>query len=632
MRRHSQTTSLLGFQGVGHLPFRKLFTAITVMLLAVVGYGQVQPVSTNATASGYVCVQRGPNSRVWQSETFMTNAVGDVTTNFQTYTELATGVCYSNSSTGGQWLDSVEQVEAVPGGAQAVQGRHQVYFTSDADTPTGNITVVMPDGKQLSSTVFGLAYFDTASGSNAPVAYLQHCQGAIVANNQVVYSQAFTNLNADILYTYTKAGLSQDVVLHQAPPAPHQFGLSDATTVLQVYTAFINPPMPTATCVTNGNVVDDQVLSWGAMSMGVGQTLFVNGQESPLNLNSVQKQWVQYSNSWYLIESIGWGAISNQLSGMPQASNLNPKRGSARRMAFLDRAAKGDHKQEAMKVAQTETGGKGLNSTGGNGGNGEVRMPGTGVRRDFNTRGAKGAKRDIKEAAMKVGKLEAGGKRLLVDYDLLSSTTNLTLQGDSTYLCSSLVNVTQTLTIEGGTVIKYSGSGEINVSGSGSNIVCETGPYRPAVFTSVYDGTVGQVISNGTPTVAHTYVNFTVASSQPITLRYLRFSYASTAVSAVITANPDSSDWIRVWDTQFYQCTTAVAGQVECQTATFYLYNVLFADVYYGFEPIGSNTNVVAFAENVTADQMEYFAYNLVGANATAANCIFTAVTNKPAS
>jgi hypothetical protein len=159
-----------------------------LILLAATASAQVQTVSSNvATAPGYVCVQRGPNSRVWQSATFATNSEGDVTTNFQSYTELGTGICFSNDSTGGQWVDSVEQVEAVAGGAQAVQGRHQVFWANNANTPGGAaMTITTPEGKQLSSGVFGLAYFDLSSGSNAPVAYIQSSEGAIVAPNQVL--------------------------------------------------------------------------------------------------------------------------------------------------------------------------------------------------------------------------------------------------------------------------------------------------------------------------------------------------------------------------------------------------------------------------------------------------------------
>jgi hypothetical protein len=48
-------------------------------------------------------------------------------------------------------------------------------------------------------------------------------------------------------------GLSQDIVLHQAPPAPDRYGLSDETTILQVYTEFFNPPQPEMTVFISTN-------------------------------------------------------------------------------------------------------------------------------------------------------------------------------------------------------------------------------------------------------------------------------------------------------------------------------------------------------------------------------------------
>jgi hypothetical protein len=89
------------------------------------GQGQTpSPTATNLTAStGYVCIQRGPDSRIWQSATFQTNSEGDVTTNFQSYTELGTGICYIPEGEI-NYVDTIEQVDPVPGGAQAIQGPH----------------------------------------------------------------------------------------------------------------------------------------------------------------------------------------------------------------------------------------------------------------------------------------------------------------------------------------------------------------------------------------------------------------------------------------------------------------------------------------------------------------------------
>ena len=312
------------------------YGALLLFLLFRSGICQAQAppgTTTNQLNSpNYVCVQSGPYSKVWQNTFLSTDASGNVTTNVQSYEELATGICYLLN---GQYVDSVEQVDPVPGGAQAVQGRYQVQWALNANTPGGAVNVTTADGKQLASTVFGLAYYDVATGSNVAIAGLTNCNGSIVAPNQVLYAGAFSNLTADLLYTYTKAGLSQDIVLHQAPLPPDTYGLSDATTILQVYTEFFNPPQPQITAVTNASVIDDQILDFGDMKMAIGQALFLNAQNQSLTVGSVQKQWVQINNGTFLIESISYQSISNQLQQLPQASNLKPNRASIRRLAVV---------------------------------------------------------------------------------------------------------------------------------------------------------------------------------------------------------------------------------------------------------------------------------------------------------
>ncbi len=107
-----------------------------------------------STASDYVCVERGPHSKVWQRAVLHTNQSGVVRTNLQSYTELATGLCHLQD---GQYVDSVEQIDAVADGAKAIQCRHRVHWAANANTPDGAVTLTTPDAKRLSSTVFGMA-------------------------------------------------------------------------------------------------------------------------------------------------------------------------------------------------------------------------------------------------------------------------------------------------------------------------------------------------------------------------------------------------------------------------------------------------------------------------------------------
>jgi hypothetical protein len=545
-----------------------------------------QTATSQLVATQYTCVQRGPYSKVWQQNLVSTNAIGDVTTNVQSYEELSTGICYLSN---GAYVDSVEEVDPVPGGAQAVQGRHQVQWALNANTPGGAVTVTTPDAKQISSTVFGLAYYDVATGSNAVIGQLKNCNGTIEAPNQVVYADAFSNVTAEICYTYTKAGLSQDIVLLQAPPAPDSYGLSDETTILQVYTAFFNVPQPEMTVVTNDNVVDDQVLDFGDMKMGMGQAFFVNGQNGPVAAGIVTKQWVQINNSTYLIEAIPYQSILEQLQQLPHASNIKPSRGSIGRLAFLD----SDPSRSGTSTKAAEP--------------------------------------------MKLAKAESTKPRLKVDYDLLSSSTNLTLQGDTTYFVTGAVNITGTTTIEGGTVVKYTNSATAQITGT--NIVCLTAAYSPGVFTSMNDNSVGSTItgSTGTPSVGTAYyLSYGSLGANSLVLRNLRFSYAYEAISGTI--NSIGANSVEVWDCQFFDCDYAINTIVDYSfTGTdpgfpIYLYNVLCSRLSYGFPSLNSSGHLAINAVNMTGDQIGTF--DLAGTimsgtqnTCFATNCLFTSVT-----
>jgi hypothetical protein len=543
------------------------------------GMAQIQSATNVPTPSDYVCVNQGPNSKVWQRTFVQTNELGDVMTNVQSYTELATGLSYLSN---GVFVDSVEQVAAVAGGAQAIQGQHQVQWSFNGNNPGGAVTLTTPDGKTLSSTVYGLAWYDTGSGSNTVISRLQDCTGSIVAPNQVIYTNAFSNVTADVIYNYTKAGLSQDVALRTAPPAPDQYGLSDQSSVLQIYTQFFTAPQPGMTAVTNGNVVDEPVLDFGVMKMGVGQALFVNGQAAPAAVGNVSKQWVQINGGTFLIESIPYSAISNQLQQLPQASNTKMRCGPVRRVVESSPS----------------------------------RPPGS-----------------AKEGRpMKMARADTSQSRLVVDYVILSSTNNLTLQGDETYLVSGTVNVTYNLVIEGGAIVKYTNSGSPNITAG--ELVCETGPYRVGVLTSMNDDSAGSTISgsSGAPSRGGaTYLIFS-ETADPV-LRNLRFSYAGSGFYESISASEGNS--IEVWDSQFINCGSAFStyfSSSDYEVFPLYFYNVLFSQCTYGVNGVIFEGDLSVGSVNVTADQVDKFeAMTIIGAasvQCNATNSIFTAVTN----
>src|ERR1051326_6263807 len=207
----------------------------------------------------YAIAQRSANENVW-AETITDQFGQEVTRSFA---EVATGLNFWDEGAG-QWKESREEIESFPSGAVARQGQHKVIFANNLAT-VGAIYMQMPDGQQrLQSHILGLGYQDKMSGSNVLIAELKSSvPGVIVPPNQVLYGDAFDSLKADVLYTYTKNGFEQFVILREKPPLPELFGLSSGSSVLQVLPEFDSAPPPRIRNVSVGvNALPDQILDF----------------------------------------------------------------------------------------------------------------------------------------------------------------------------------------------------------------------------------------------------------------------------------------------------------------------------------------------------------------------------------
>ena len=157
-------------------------------------------------------------------------------------TELASGLNYPKD---GQWAPSKEEIEIFPEGSVARQGQHQVILAGNFNSE-GSIDLMTPDGKRLRSHVLGIAYLDTVTGRSELIAQPKDSFGE-VAGNRVIYRDAFRGpFLADVRYTYTRGGFEQDIILHEAPPSPADYAMDPAFVRLEVWTEFLQPPVPTA--------------------------------------------------------------------------------------------------------------------------------------------------------------------------------------------------------------------------------------------------------------------------------------------------------------------------------------------------------------------------------------------------
>jgi len=510
--------------------------------------------------------ERGANHQVWQWQTFEAGPNGIVSTHYHKLTELATGMHYWQN---GQWVPSVPQINVMAdGSAAAVQGQHQAYFP--ADIFQGQIGLTTPDGLQLQSQPVGLSYADGTK--TVFIAILTNSIGQLVASNQITYPNAFAGLKADLLYEYKPSGFEQNVVLRQQPPSPDALGLNPATTRLQMVTEFFDSPEPAQDA--NDGVMADATLTFGQMKMVQGKAFAIqpNSQLPAANSETtVYKSWVHVDGRTFLIEEVPLPQISAQLATLPlTASSTLPAASPASVLCKVSSS----RLLPPSHPAQASTN--------------HIQL----ARAAFNQ-----------------------NPGLVLDYvALIANQTNYVFQGDGTFYVSGEYNLLGTNIFEGGAVIKMNSSGQIDIDQHGT-VVCQTAAYRPTIFTSLNDDSVGEQLSfsSGTPALGDVST-FLKLNATNVTLHDLRFSYYRYGIKQ--TALPASLD---VTNGQFTYGDIAIYG------GNVGLHNVLIA------RSLNEGNGAVDFqgttllGENVTGDFGYGFAEaESAGSTVCLTNCLLT--------
>src|SRR5205814_1278776 len=114
-----------------------------------------------------------------------------------------------------------------------------------------------------------------------------------VDSNQVVYSDAFSDLGADVRYTTKKSGMSQDVIFRAQLPSPAAFNLNPQTVDIEIWTEFLDPPIPMKRERTDKSTGRkfDLVLEFGDVRIAQGFA-FPAGKRGKDHRTSVAKEWV----------------------------------------------------------------------------------------------------------------------------------------------------------------------------------------------------------------------------------------------------------------------------------------------------------------------------------------------------
>jgi hypothetical protein len=250
---------------------------------------------------------------------------------------------------------------------------------------------------------------------------------------------------------------------------------------------------------------DSEIAFNGGMAMRAG-TAFSLGEETKGRSVRVGKQFVEIGGLPVLIEAVEFQQLEPLLAGLASA-----ERSETRGLAI--------HSSRQVKRAKEQ-----------------ARLP-----------------REHYWAFDKAKEIQLASNPLsqpavVVDYELLGSGTNVVLKGGTTWLVSGLVNVTN-LVIEGTAVVKVTNSPSAKIVVNGT-VDCQTGPYRPAIFTSQYDTSVGESIGSGTLT---NYPGALVINSSGKVLRDLRISHATNGVALGF-----SGGQISLTNVQFVHCRYAI--------------------------------------------------------------------------
>ena len=515
----------------------------------------------------FAVVERGANHRIWEKTTYEVGPNGLAIPQKHRYTELATGLNYRQN---GQWVESQEVIEPYPTGAIARQGQHQVIFANNINS-AGAIDEQTPDGKRLRSNIIGLIYYDKSTGNAVLIAQLKDSQGQLISANQVMYSDAFEGVHADVQYSYSRSGFEQDVILRDQLPTPESYGLDSATTELEVCTEFLSPPDASVTGTeTAGSGLDpDENIDWGATRLGQGKAFSLGTQTFAAK---VAKRYTNIEGRHFLLEKVLIRDIQPALSNLPQQSSNNHR--------LPNLASK---KPYLPKTPQMRT-----------------------------------AARPIRLALADRPK-----QGYVLDYVTLNATyTNYTFQGDTTYYVTGPLNLYGTTVLEGGAVIKASLATNyvaLNINGP---VVCNSGPYRPVVFTAKDDNTVGDSVSGSTGSPSGYYGRAALYFNQSVSgsafdLHDVRISYFWNGV--IKYANPTALIG-QVRNSQFCNIGTAALYGNVGDAGAFNVENVLVWKAGVAF------SNSTFYVQNATLDKIG----TLGGTNDSIAitNSLLVSVTN----
>jgi len=484
---------------------------------------------------------RGAHQKVVQRVTREKRNSAFLQTNY--IVELTTGGSYFED---GKWKDASAEFEITFDGAVANKLGHKLHVNGNIRSSPGALTVTTPDNQVIRASVRGIAYTDPIRGSVVMFASVKDAGGVLTARDTIIFPDAFDGTRADVRAVVTKAGLESDVILREKLPSPTQWNLDPESTLVEVWTAF-DAPVPSKDVQSRGGL-RDETLDFGTMRMGRGSAFLIEAGDGRRRQIPVAKTWMTTPDGkTYLIESVRYSAIRQELARL-----RDRQAGVAPAVPALQAPDRVAALKQLAPVRQAAT-------------------------------------RPVRLAADRTLLDRSPG--LVIDFTLSAGNqTNFTFQANTTYFINGIVNLFGETTFENA-IIKFATTNGTVVLETWSNVTYKTDFYRPVIFTSQMDRSVGaDLYAAGAST---NYSHALSSSQQGIEHHHLRIAYANVALH--ITS-------AKIRHAQFIQCGQAISsdnGTMETDNALFYKCGIPFT----GFIFQGA-------ARHVTLDECGTLAYD----------------------
>lgn len=489
----------------------------------------------------YQVTEAGPHHRRVQRVVTEFNKAGEEVERIASYTALGIGLNYFDE-TAEEWVPAEAIIEPFENGAVAQKGQQKVVFARDI-SEQGSVDILNADGVRLQATVLGLAYFDTITGDDAIIASVQPSIGIVVPPNQIIYRDAFDNIEADVLYTYRISGVEQDVILREQPPEPKSFGLPNVSARLEVMTEFFDSPEPekqrrllierVADPDIRAQMVEpdlaDEELDFGMMKMPMGRAFSIGIEEVDRREGDartpVAKKWQEIDGRTILFESVEYEPALPAIQKLPKPAG---------RRASIDQGRKNQGQMAS----------------------GSRSLPNIAFAANIQER------KPIEVAQLSNDEQ----KGYAIDYITLSgSLSNYTFEAGETYYISSTVTVSSSTTFEGGCVVKYAPSTQLTVQNA---LHSKTSAGAPAVLTVKDDNSIGETIagSTGNPQseLSRAIMSQYIGYHSPKTVNHFDMRYVRGPLTSW-------GSGLIVRNSRFYKCNTAL----EKVSGSLAAYNVL---------------------------------------------------------